>query len=174
MKHTVKFKQAAVEDYLKGVEGYELVARRYGVAGAMLRRWALWYRTHGVAGLTPKTGQYDAAFKLSVLQHMWDNALSYTQVAAVFNVRNTQSIASWDRRYRDGGVLSLEHSRRSSFAAMNAPTVKPDSSSPKEDKRSRDDLLKELEFLRMENAYLKKVDALLQARQNSTAPKKRK
>lgn len=174
MKHTVEFKQTAVEDYLKGVEGYKLVARRYGVAGAMLRRWALWYQNHGVDGLTSKSGQYDVGFKMSVLQHMWDNALSYTQVAAVFNVRNTQSIASWDRRYRDGGVLSLQRSQRPSRAEMKAPTVKPDSSPPDDDKGSHEDLLKEIEFLRMENAYLKKVDALLQARQNSTAPKKRK
>lgn len=173
MKHATQFKLAVVEDYLKGTEGFKLVARRYGIEGTMLRRWALWYQTHGLAGLERKTGQYSAEFKLRVLQHMWDNSLSYTQVAAVFNVRNTLSIASWERRYNVGGLQALGHSRRSLRTQMPAPTVKP-KSPPDDDQRSREDLLKELEFLRMENAYLKKVDALLKARQNSTAQKKRK
>jgi len=43
-----------------------------------------------------------------------------------------------------------------------------------EDERSRDELLAELAHLRMELAYLKKLDALVQARQKSAAPKKRK
>ena len=43
-----------------------------------------------------------------------------------------------------------------------------------EDERSRDELMAELEHLRMELAYLKKLDALVQARQRSAAPKKRK
>jgi transposase len=173
LKHTIQFKQAVVEDYLAGTEGFRLVARRYGIEGTMLRRWALWYETHGVAGLETKTGQYKAEFKLQVLQHMWENSLSLTQVAAVFNVRNTQSIASWERRYNNGGVQALEHSRKLSCPVMPAPTVKPDPS-PDGAHRSREDLLKEVERLKMEIAYLKKVDALLKARQNSTTQEKRK
>lgn len=172
MKYTEQFKLAAIERYLKGAAGYKLVAKEFGIAAAVLRRWVLWYRTHGIAGLVPKMGQYSAEFKLSVLRHMWDNALSYTQAAAAFNVRNTQLIGNWERRYRDGGALMLQRSRKPPRTTMQAPTSKPDPSV--DDKRSREDLLKEIEHLRMEVAYLKKVDALLQARQNSTAKKKRK
>lgn len=173
MKYTEQFKLAAIERYLKGTEGYKLVAKECGIAAAVLRRWVLWYRTHGMAGLVPKTGQYSAEFKLSVLQHMWDNSLSHTQAAAAFNVRNTQLIGDWERRYRDGGAQMLQRSRKPPRTTMQAPTSKPDPSAD-DDKRSRDELLKEIEHLRMEVAYLKKVDALLQARQNSTAKKKRK
>jgi transposase len=172
MKYTKQFKQEAVERYLKGTEGYGLVAREYGIEKTMLRRWVLWYQKHGVVGLAGKSGPYDASFKLSVLRHMWDNALSYTQAAAVFNVRNTQSVADWERRYREGGVFKLERSRKPSIA-MPAPTSKPDSPSD-DDKRSRNELLEELEYLRAENAYLKKAEALVQAKQNSIAQKKRK
>jgi transposase len=173
MKYTEQFKLTAIERYLKGTEGYKLVAKAYGIAAAVLRRWVLWYRTHGIAGLTRKTGRYSAEFKLSVLQHMWDNALSHTQAAAAFNVRNTQVIGNWERRYRDGGALMLKRSRKPPRTSMQDPTSKPDPSAA-DDKRSREDLLKEIEHLRMEVAYLKKVDALLQARQNSTVKKKRK
>lgn len=172
MKYTKQFKQDAVERYLKGVEGYGLVARDCGIAKAVLRRWVLWYQQHGIAGLEGKSGPYDAGFKLLVLQYMWDNALSYTQAAAVFNIRNTQSLADWECRYRDGGIFMLERSRRSPIA-MPARTLKPDSP-PDDDKRSRKELLEELEYLRAENAYLKKAEALVQAKQNSIAQKKRK
>ena len=172
MRHTKQFKQEAVERYLKGTEGYGLVARECGIEKTMLRRWVLWYQKHGVAGLEGKSGSYGAGFKLSVLQHMWDNALSYTQVAAVFNVRNTRSVADWERRYRDGGVFMLKRSRKP-LITMQAPTSKPDSA-PDDDKRSRKELLDELEYLRAENAYLKKAEALVQAKQNSIAQKKRK
>ena len=173
MKYTDQFKQDAVESYLQGTKGYTLIAREYGVEKTMLRRWVLWYQKHGGAGLSGKSGPYDAAFKLSVLQHMWDNALSYTQAAAAFNVRNTQSVADWDRRYRNGGALMLERSRKPLHTAMPAPTAKPDSA-PDDDQRPLKDLLQELAYLRAENAYLKKLDALVQAKHKTIAPKKRK
>jgi transposase len=172
MKHTEQFKLAAVERYLKGTEGYGLVAKKYGIEKTMLRRWVSWYQHHGIAGLSGKTGPYDASFKLSVLKHMWDNGLSCTQAAAVFNVRNTQCVADWERRYRNGGVQMLERPRKRLRTPMQAPTTKPDASS--HDKRSREEILEELEYLRAENAYLKKLDALVQAKQKAAAQKKRK
>jgi transposase len=113
---------------------------------------------------------YDAKFKLSVLQHMWDNGLSNRQAAAHFNVRNPTSIGIWDRRYREGGMEALARPRKHALN-MKAPTSKPELKPDHE--RSREDLLKELEYLRMENEVLKKLEALAQARKTS-APKKRK
>jgi transposase len=173
LKYTEQFKQKAVDRYLEGHKGYKLVAREFGIAAPMLRRWVLWYRTHGATGLATKTGQYSAEFKLTLLQYMWDNALSYTKVAAVFNLRSVQSVANWERRYRANGAQALEHARKSlPIVPHTSPT--PAAPSPDDDKRTRDDLLKENERLRMEVAYLKKVDALLQAKKNSATRKKRK
>ena len=45
---------------------------------------------------------------------------------------------------------------------------------PDDENRPRDELLAELNYLRMENAYLKKLQALVQAQQKATPPKKRK
>ncbi len=55
---------------------------------------------------------------------------------------------------------------------MAVPTAKPDM--PSDEKRSREELLAELDYLRMENAYLKKLQALVQARPKQASPKKRK
>jgi transposase len=56
---------------------------------------------------------------------------------------------------------------------MAVPTAKPDTP-PDNEHRSRDELLAELDYLRMENAYLKKLQALVQARPQQAPRKKRK
>lgn len=52
------------------------------------------------------------------------------------------------------------------------PTTVPPS--PDGDTRTRQALLEELNYLRMENAYLKKLEALAQAQQQAAQRKKRK
>jgi transposase len=56
------------------------------------------------------------------------------------------------------------------FPASPTPTTSDDES------RSKKDLLAEIDQLRMENAYLKKLEALVQEQkqQKAAAPKKRK
>jgi len=171
-KHTEQFKLLAVKEYLAGSEGFKTVARRHGLAPPVLRRWVEWYRLHGVDGLSRQRGNYSAAFKLSVLQHMWDNSLSQTQVAAVFNIGNPASIGIWERRYLDGGLEALSPAPGTKRENMQAPTLKPDPK-PSDDERSRDELLSELALLRAEVAYLKKLEALAQAKKKAAALKKR-
>ena len=57
------------------------------------------------------------------------------------------------------------------MTASNTP--KPDQA-PDDDKRSREELLAEVNQLRMELAYVKKLQALVQARQQQAPRKKRK
>jgi transposase len=121
-------------------------------------------------GLRRKVARYDAEFKLTVLQYMWDNGLSNRQAAARFNVRNPTSIGIWDSRYSEGGMAALARPRNK-VLNMKALPPKPDPQPDQE--RSREDLLKELAYLRMENEVLKKLQALAQARK-APAPKKRK
>jgi transposase len=170
IKYTEQFKLKVVQHYLKGPMGYGRLAALYGVASPHIRRWVSAYRLHGMEGLRRKVTRYDAKFKLSVLQHMWDNGLSNRQAAACFNVRNPTSVGLWDSLYREGGMAALARPRQQALK-MKAPTAKPE---PKPDQeRSKEDLLKELEYLRMENEVLKKLQALAQARK-AAAPKKRK
>jgi transposase len=170
IKYTEQFKLKVVKHYLNGSMGYWRLGAHYGVASPHIRSWVAAYRLHGVDGLRRKVTRYDAKFKLGVLQHMWDNGLSNRQAAAHFNVRNPTSVATWDVRYREGGITALARPRKH-VRNMKAPTSKPEPKSDQE--RSREELLKELEYLRMENEVLKKLQALAQARKTA-APKKRK
>jgi transposase len=174
-KYTEQFKLKVVRDYLAvGSDGLRTVAQRHGIPSHFtVRKWVLAYQLHGDAGLSKKLSQYGPEFKLSVLQHMWDNQLSMMQVAARFDIRDHGMVGVWERAYRDGGVEALAPRRRGKPKPMATSVPKPDSP-PDDDKRSREELLAEVNQLRMELAYLKKLDALVQARKKQALQKKRK
>lgn len=175
-KYSEEFKLAVVQDYLSDTsEGYRAIGRRHGLSShVILQRWVAAYQLHGGAGLRKKSSKYGAEYKLSVLQHMWDNRLSITQAAAKFDIRNYAMVGIWERVYRDGGIGALAPRRRGRPKPMTASnTPKPDQA-PDDDKRSREELLAELNQLRMELAYVKKLQALVQARQQQAPRKKRK
>jgi transposase len=172
IKYDEQFKLAVIEHYSTGLAGYRIVGQHFGLAPAVVRRWVLWHRIHGLAGLTRQTSTYTAEFKLSVLQHMWDNSLSQTQAAAVFNIRSTVSVGIWERRFHDGGIEALARTPRRKSGHLNAPTSKPPSSVD-DLQRTREEILAELDQLRMEVAVLKKLQALAQAKKKLPTPTKR-
>jgi transposase len=174
-KYTEQFKHQVVQDYLSGGGGYRALSQRHGMASrSLVERWVTAYRIHGDAGLGKKLrSRYGADFKLSVLQHMWENRLSVTQTAAQFDIRRHSTVGDWERAYREGGVEALTPAPTTRVKKIPIPTASP-AIPTGEDTRNREELLAELAHLRMEVAYLKKLDALVQARQKSAAPKKRK
>ena len=175
-KYSAQFKLEIVQQYLAGGGGYKFLAAKHGVEHRLIGRWVSFYKVHGMSGLEKKFSQHSGESKLSILRYMWDNALSYAQTAALFNIRSQGSIAVWERWYHSGGLETLMPRPR------GKPKKMPDSKAPKapppldDASRSREQLLAEVSYLRMENAYLKKLKALVQAQQQqrATARKKRK
>ena len=172
-KHTEEFKYRVVQEYLNGPMGYVALGKKYGLQYSTVRRWVGWYQAHGMEGLTKKCTHYSAEFKLSVLRHVWDNSLSYSQAATHFNIRNPGILAQWVRLYRHGGLGALEPRRKGRPPTMSAPSKKP-SPSQEPAEGSHEALLKELNYLRLENAYLKKLHALVQAKEKLARERKRK
>ncbi|OOB01196.1 helix-turn-helix domain-containing protein, partial [Burkholderia cenocepacia] len=160
-KYNEQFRQRIVDEYLAGGIGIKSLAARHGVGRTVIRRWVASYREHGSAGLHKKHTHYDAQFKLSVLQRMWQDELSYGQVSALFDIRGAGSVAGWERLYHKGGIDALSPRRRGRPRKMatSLPPKPTEAGTP--DERSREELLKENEYLRAEVAYLKKLDALL-------------
>jgi transposase len=174
-KHAVQFKLSVVEHYLGGSEGYKAVAAHHGIAYSLVQRWVAFYRMHGADGLQKKrtSPSYSPEFKLSVLRHMWDNKLSYAETAAKFNIRGQCYIGIWERSFLGSGLKTLMPTAPDRTENMPAPKTKssppPMPERADDETRSREDLLKELNHLRMENAYLKKLEALAQADQAAAA-----
>jgi transposase len=172
-KYDERFKLSVVQQYLDKQGGYRTLAMQHGLAHSMVRRWIERFRTYGSEAFKKKFSHYSAEFKLSVLRHMWENELSYGQTAVQFDIRNPGILSVWERSFHSGGLEALKPRPRGRPTAMAVPTAKPDTPSDDE-KRSREELLAELDYLRMENAYLKKLQALVQARPKQASPKKRK
>lgn len=175
-KYNEQFKLGIVQQYLSGTAGYKLVAQLHSIPYSTVRKWVNLHRAHGVEGLAKKFSHYSAEFRLSVLQRMWDDQLSYGQVAAVFNIRSAGCISHWERCYHSGGLDALAPRKRGKPKKMPIPQdTKPDSL-PDAAARTHDELVVEVNQLRMEVAYLKKLRALVQAQkqQRTTTRNKRK
>jgi transposase len=175
-KYTEQQKLDAVETYRSGELGLKKTAALHGVDVASLRKWVAGYEALGIAGIQQKRRQtYDLRFKHDVLQRMKADGLSCRQAGAIFNVRRCNSIAEWERAYSRDGIAGLmpHHATRRANRMPEAPAGPPPKDTEHEGP-SRQALLDELEVLRAENAYLKKLKALVQSQAASAPGRRRK
>jgi transposase len=172
-KYSEKAKLDAVNAYFSGHRGLKATAEAHGVGFHSLRAWVAAYQAHGLAGIRRKPKKaYDAEFKLQVLERIRDEGLSYRQAGALFGVRRFDQIGAWERAFRESGFAGLEPGRGKTMKKKKVKSPDPGASQD-DDHRSRQELLREVQQLRMENAYLKKLDALVQDRSKSARKKGR-
>lgn len=175
-KYSEQQKLEAVETYRSGDLGLRATASLHNVDVASLRKWVAAFEAIGIAGIQRKRRQtYDLEFKLEVLRKIKSDDLSYRQAGALFNVRRFDSIAAWELAYeRDGiaGLMPKQSPRRPREAQAEVPAHSPDGA--EKDTPSRQELLDELQALRTENAYLKKLKALVQTQAKSAPGSGRK
>jgi transposase-like protein len=112
--------------------------------------------------------RYTGEFKQEVIEYMHDHKMSYSETARIFGVPKSR-INSWERIYLEEGAEGLYVERRGRACSMDGVLKgRP----PKLDKEVEEDLIAEVQRLRMENDYLKKLDALV--RERELQEKKRK
>ncbi|BCJ05306.1 transcriptional regulator [Pseudomonas sp. RtIB026] len=174
-KYNLALKQALIEECLSARSVHE-VALKHSLSPSLLRRWIKGYEQHGAAGLTTKYSYYDAQFKLTVLQCIEQDGLSAQQACIRFDIRGPSSIRQWKRLYDEGGLEAL-HPHRARESRMprkvsKQPSVSP--ATPADTELTPEQMLEELEYLRAENAYLKKLDALIQADPRTAQSRKRR
>ncbi len=169
-KYDERFKLLVVQQCLQEDVSLGEVARQHGLDESTVRPWLENYRQHGVQGLRKKYSHRSAAFKREVLERMWRDGLSQRQTAALFDIRERSAIGRWERQYHSGGLTALEPQRK----GRHPMPQKPPSPPPSDEERSQEELLKELAYLRAENAYLKKLDALIREEREAARGKKRK
>ena len=175
-KYPEQIKLAAVEAYCSGQHGLSATALLHNVGVSSLRKWIAAYQVHGIAGIRVKHREvYDVEFKRAVLQRVRDEALSFRQAGALFDIRNFNIIGLWQRAYESDGMAGLVPYRVVRHEIMTKEKIPPSAPQPCDDEtRSRQELLQELNTLRLENAYLKKVNALVQTQAKSAQEKFRK
>lgn len=166
-RYDVRFKLQVAKEACKTSISVKAVARGHGLDFSTVRRWAATYRLHGWRGFHRKARSHDLPFKLDVLEKMRQEGMSARQATTYFQIGSAGAVAQWQRLYADGGAQALAPPP----LPPQKPMKKTRSSKPAED-MSRDELLKEVAYLRAETAYLKKLDALIQQEQAAQRAKR--
>ena len=100
--------------------------------------------------------RYTGEFKQEVVETMQREKLSYREAAREFEISDHNRVASWERIYLEEGAEGLYVERRGRSSKGRPPKqLKPE---------VEEDLLAEVQRLRAENAYLKKLNALVAER----------
>ena len=159
VKYDYEFKFRCVEEVLKLHRTIGSVAAANGFDESNLRKWIGFYKKYGSTGLLPRKNRiYDVDFKLKVLHAIDKEFLSLRQACVKFNIRSEANIIKWQRAYAREGSAGLTNKPRG--PEMNFKRAKKKSDKPL---TREEELLKEIESLRAENALLKKFNALIQA-----------
>ena len=101
------------------------------------------------------TKMYTPEFKIMVVETMHKEKLSCRETARQFDINNHHNVSRWERIYLEEGKQRLYIERRGR---------KSTGPSAKLDKKMEEDLIGEVQRLRAENAYLKKLNALISER----------
>ena len=109
---------------------------------------------------------YSGDFKISVIKYIEENYCSAAEAAAIFNIPSDSTVLTWIRLYYKKGRISLYEDKRGKYRMEKVKSNKPKKVKKQSSEVSQDNyikkLLEELEDLRMENEYLKKLKALTQ------------
>ena len=100
--------------------------------------------------------RYTGEFKQMVVETMIRDKLSYREAARQFEIPDHKDVAKWERYYLMDGPEGLYIERRGR-SSKGRPQQFP--------KEVEENLLKEVQRLRAENAYLKKLQALVLERE---------
>lgn len=160
-KYTSEFKLKVIQDYLScKYGGYVCIAKKFDIPAIVtIQKWVKKYQKHGTKGLLKNQIKYDGLFKKNVIEYMHENHLSLYETAIHFNLAGANIVGKWERIYYEEGPHALFEERRGRRKSMS---TKP--SKNKLSKNIEEDLIEEVQRLRMENAYLKKLQALVQER----------
>lgn len=100
--------------------------------------------------------RYTPEFKIKVVETMRDEKLSYKETAREFDIpQGDKTVANWERIYLEEGKDGLYIERRGRKSTGRPPKLK---------KEVEEYLISEVQRLRAENAYLKKLNALVAER----------
>lgn len=164
-KYSYEFKMKIVEEYLEGALGYRLLAKRYNVSHhSLIVKWVNPYRESGKQGLQRKKThkKYPLNFKLDVLRFKQDTGASYRETANAFGISEPSIISNWKRVYTIEGAPGLNklQGRPPQMSKSNKDNQKKSQKKKVDDTSEIERLKKENDYLRIELAYLKKLEEL--------------
>lgn len=160
--YSPELKYEIVQKYLDGRGSTRSLAAEYHVDKADIQKWRDSYLCNGFKGLACTNGTYSGDFKVAAVEYIKTTGSSLRQTMAHFDIKSLATLKLWERIYYEEGPEALFEERRGRPTKLNKEK-------PKKTKHieNNEDLLAEVQRLRMENEYLKKLNALVQEREKS-------
>lgn len=165
-KYNREFKQAIAKQCLSH-ESSRSISKRLGIPDRSIRYWTQVYRFHDKNSFIKRKTPYSFKDKCRILKTMYENHWSITYTSIVYNMSSSGTISTWLTQFERFGLSGLKPKKqgRKVKKTKKQETVKPT------EQMSLEELREELEYRRAENAYLKKLDALLQEQESQTKKK---
>ena len=138
----------------------------------MRRRIMTWvnvYDLYGESGLEHRCKRWTIEDKINAVQRVL-NGESYSEIAYSLGMSCESQVLTWHRKYLELGWDGLKLDGRGRKRKMGNKPTKPSKS--KSQAEEIVELRKRLEYLEAENAYLKKLAALVQQRKAQEQKKK--
>ncbi len=168
-KYSRSFKITIAKQCIDGISSREL-GKLFHVSSRQIRYWRQVYLINHDRSFLPPCHPYSAEDKLKIFTRMANEHWSLTHTSAFYNLSSPGNLTVWLRNYELHGIDGLRPNKRGK--SLMKQTQPPASTKPASEMTAQE-LIDELEYLRAENAVLKKFDALLQDKK-SRATKKRK
>ncbi|MFC5191776.1 transposase [Algoriphagus aquatilis] len=155
-KHNFDFRLRIVQEVMQGRHSSESIGKKENISSSLVKRWVAFYRKFGAEGLRANTKRrYTADFRLKIVKTLKAESLSLLRACLRFHVPNEATVLNWVRIYDSKGPKGLKSIQ------LGRPITMP--RKPKRPLTREEQLLEELASLKAENAYLKKLQALIQS-----------
>ncbi len=164
MRYTKEFKLECIRKHKSGEQIDDPSGCKHSTFHDMVVRWARIYDSLGEVGLEHKKPKRSWKDKMDMIQRIIDG--ESIQGVALSNGIQCTLLSKWYKIYQESGIDGLKLVRRGRPPKMKK---KPKSSN---ESKTKEELEKELEYLRVENEYLKKLNALVQKRKDRQPKKK--
>ena len=132
-------------------------------------RWSRVYEIYGENGLEHRIRHWTYEDRINAVQRVL-NGESLCEVANSLGMSTETQVLNWHRKYLELGWDGLKLCGRGRKRKMGNKPIKPSKSKSQADEIV--ELRKRLEYLEAENAYLKKLAALVQQRKAQEQKKK--
>ena len=161
-KYSEEFKLKVVKEYLEGSLGCISLAKKHGIPNhSQIQRWIRAYEAFGEDGLRRKQSKQviPVQFKIDVLHFMKQTGASYQDTAIRFKLNNPSLIATWNRKFSEEGIEGLIEKAKGRPPMSKNRKAKSEKGKQAKSLSREEQLEREIELLRLENAYLKKLKA---------------
>ena len=165
MKYSKEYKLECVRKYKEGIPVEDPPNTKHKQFQIQIRKWVRIFDSLGEAGLEHGRPTLDTSQRLELIQRV-ENGESYRSVAFSAGIGGDLLI-KWHKIYKESGIDGLQSLKRG-----RRPMDKEKQKKKKDFEKTKEELIEELEYVRAENEYLKKLSALVQERKAREQKKK--